>query len=608
MCLLRRAGRLVTPAPRWRLSLTLLLTLASPSVARARDEGILELHADVTVHADASVTVDDTVLVWVTGQRIKHGFSWELATHYRDRLGDRHAVALDVVQVTRDGEPERVAVEELGDGQRLRVGSPAVWLEPGTHVYVISYRTERQIGFLADHDQLYAPIVSDRRELAITQAAVVVHPPEGVARGIAQLSGFVLGRGRGGDGASDRSGAPALAGERRGLDAVLTVTRPLAVDQGLAILATWPKGAVREPPVAQRLSEAAGENRGLVFAALALLAQAGFFLSGNRASARPPLASSPPAAVVAGAPPDGLSPAALRYVVQRRVDGTALAAGLLGLAGAGRLSLTRGRDDVFVIARGAAGGSAAAEEAALTEGLFRGGETLRLEAETAGAWSAARRALRAALRAQLGDRYWTRDRRFSAPGLTLSVVAALALIAGARAWGAGLGTALAVTALLVSSVAVVGALTGSARAWGRAARRDYAPEATKRALARSLIALLLLAAWLSGLVWLALNVTVAAALLVAASGLLDYGLLRLPPVATPAGRAVIDGALAYRASLAAPPAAGAAVTIGQGVPGGAGVVAAGPRLAYAVALDATDAARDAPALAFALAVESLLRR
>src|SRR2546430_6396323 len=45
--------------------------------------------------------------------------------------------------------------ERLANGERIRIGSADVMLSPGRHVYEITYRTSRQLGFFSDHDELY---------------------------------------------------------------------------------------------------------------------------------------------------------------------------------------------------------------------------------------------------------------------------------------------------------------------------------------------------------------------------------------------------------------------------------------------------------------------
>jgi hypothetical protein len=56
-----------------------------------------------------------------------------------------------------------------------------VFLERGTHVYEITYRTTRQLGFFDDFDELYWNATGNGWTFAIDRAAAIVHLPQGAA-------------------------------------------------------------------------------------------------------------------------------------------------------------------------------------------------------------------------------------------------------------------------------------------------------------------------------------------------------------------------------------------------------------------------------------------
>ena len=89
------------------------------------------------------------------GVNIQRGIFRDFPTDYRDRLGNHYVVSFDVLGITRDGVSERWSSERLSNGVRITIGDENVLLPPGDYSYLIRYRTDRQIGFFDDHDELY---------------------------------------------------------------------------------------------------------------------------------------------------------------------------------------------------------------------------------------------------------------------------------------------------------------------------------------------------------------------------------------------------------------------------------------------------------------------
>lgn len=161
----RRTGRLA-----WLIA---VLAMA-PAVASER---IVEFRSEMTVHADASMSVAETIVVIAAGQLIRRGIYRDFPTDYHDRLGNRYRVAFEVQGVTRNGEPEPFHAERHGNGVRLYIGRPNVLVEHGRQVYVIRYRTDRQLGHFDTHDELYWNVTGNGWDLPIEQASAVVHLP-----------------------------------------------------------------------------------------------------------------------------------------------------------------------------------------------------------------------------------------------------------------------------------------------------------------------------------------------------------------------------------------------------------------------------------------------
>jgi hypothetical protein len=147
-------------------------------------------------------------------------------------------------------------------------------------------------------------------------------------------------------------------------------------------------------------------------------------------------------------PPEGISPALMRYLVaRRRVDDRTVAATLVRMAHCGALIIQE-REGLYKIQRNSQGAhGCAAHEAAFVARLFAGGDVLVLGTRaTRRALRAARKVLRANLRAERAALVEANTRHLR-PGLALSCAgAAIALAVVSLSDQAAYGYALFVTA------------------------------------------------------------------------------------------------------------------------------------------------------------------
>ena len=126
--------------------------------------------------------------------------------------------------------------------------------------------------------------------------------------------------------------------------AVFETTRPLGRQQGLTIVVAWPKGYVAAPGELARLGYFLRDNRPLAYCALGLIALLGYYVFvWNR------LGRDPPRGVVIPRyrPPEGESPASMRYLLEMGYDNRCLVAGILSLAVKGYLVIEQDAGGLF---------------------------------------------------------------------------------------------------------------------------------------------------------------------------------------------------------------------------------------------------------------------
>src|SRR3954470_19551992 len=229
-------------------------------------ERVLDFHSDIRVAADGALTVTEVIVVQAEGSQIRRGILRDFPTDYRDRRGARIVVPFEVLRVTRNGEPERYALERLDNGTRVRIGDANVLLRQGRHTYEIRYRTARQIGFFDDHDELYWNVNGNGWTFPFDSISAEVTLPTAVPA--AQLkaeayTGPVGAQGRSYQ-AFTQDGAAAFRS-----------TQPFQPHEGMTIVLAFPKGVVARATALQRarwfLAANGGVLVGLAGACLLLL-------------------------------------------------------------------------------------------------------------------------------------------------------------------------------------------------------------------------------------------------------------------------------------------------------------------------------------------------
>ena len=126
----------------------LLVALATVVPCASAVERIVDFASDVTVRADGSLLVAETISVQVDGNRIKRGIYRDFPTRYDNHRGARVVVPFEVLDVQRDGQPEHYSIEQLANGVRVRIGRAEHLLTPGRYAY---NPTTRQITWLTGY-------------------------------------------------------------------------------------------------------------------------------------------------------------------------------------------------------------------------------------------------------------------------------------------------------------------------------------------------------------------------------------------------------------------------------------------------------------------------
>ena len=391
------------------LLLAFLVLIAGARGAVA-EERINDFASHVTIEGDASVTVRETIAVTAEGNQIRRGIYRDIPTIYTDRNGIRTRIALDVLKVTRNGREESYAIEWLSNGIRIRIGDADRFLDYGQHVYGITYRATRLIGYFPDYDEFYWNVTGDGWNFVIDRASITVDLPP--AARIRQSAGYT--------GPAGADGQDYMITSDSGARFAAQTTSPLPPGHGLTIATAWQKGIVAQPDAAQELRWWLSDNAGLfTLGATVLLAGLYYLWAWNKVGRDPPKGTIIPLF----APPPGLGPAGARYAYRGGFDDRCYAAGLVGLAVDGHLKILE-EDGDFAIERQEGGKPLAAPaQQALAGSLAR--DRLELKQSNHVAVSAMRSALKNALTKQFEGSHFLRNLSWFAKGAAISIAGLL---------------------------------------------------------------------------------------------------------------------------------------------------------------------------------------
>jgi uncharacterized membrane protein YgcG len=306
------------------LAAALLVLCIGPAFA---EERITDYSSDITVAQTGALTVTETISVIAEGDEIRHGIFREFPTIYKDKTGRTVHVGFDVLGATRDGHAEPYSVDSIDSGERVKIGNPDVLVESGPHIYTLTYTTDRQIGFFADHDELYWNATGNFWDFPIDHAEATIKLPAGAT---IKQSAFYTGVA--GSTASDASA------EQAGDHTIkFATTHSLGMKEGLTVAVGFSKGAVLPPTKAELREQFIRDNAGAVVAIAGVVILLIYFLVAWWTHGRDPRRGT---VIPLFAPPKDFSPAAVRFVHRMAYDRKSYSASLVDMAVKGYLKIS----------------------------------------------------------------------------------------------------------------------------------------------------------------------------------------------------------------------------------------------------------------------------
>jgi len=348
------------------------------------DERILDFHSDIRIMKDGWIEVTETIQVRAEGNRIRRGIYRDFPTEYRDQLGNDYVVGFEPLSVLRNNAPEDFHTQNIRDGQRIYFGSSRRFLRTGEHTYIFRYRASRMLGFFESHDELYWNVTGVEWAFPIDAASATVQFGFDVSANDITAEAYT-----GSYGLTSQNYTSSIDPSGH---VYFQTSRQLQALNGLTVVVGWPKGIVAEPTDMQKIGWLLKDNFGLLVALAGFALLLGYYIPVWLRFGRDPEEG---VLVTRYEPPDGFSPASLRYIRQMYYDDKVMTAAVVNLAVKGylRIDVEEGSDgflgigkeeDKYSLLKTNPGKSAvpmAAGEQELYDGLFRSGKVIVLEHE-----------------------------------------------------------------------------------------------------------------------------------------------------------------------------------------------------------------------------------
>ena len=391
------------------ITLCLLITLSATLVFA--DERILSFHSNIKINSDGSLFVEENIQVRAEGIEIKRGIYRDFPTKYKDRYGNRHVVDFSLLSVTRDGKPESYHTKNITDGVRIYIGQTDVFLAPGVYKYTILYKTDRQLGFFQEHDELYWNVTGNFWSFPIDRASVIVQLPEGAQRKIKLIDAFT--------GPLGAKGKDFKVNYDSNSYPVFETTRALSRGEGLTIVVGWQKGFVAPPSPKAKVQHFVSDNREIFISFFGLCLISGYYLlSWLRVGKDPekdvifPLYE----------PPAGYSPASMRYIYKMGYDDKSFASALINMAVKGAVTFrAKGHGGIDkVLKTGKNITYLAPDEKSIYDALFSGGDSITFETSNSSTIRKAIKNLKTKLQTTYEKIYFFTNRGYFITGLISS--------------------------------------------------------------------------------------------------------------------------------------------------------------------------------------------
>ncbi|SIT00507.1 DUF2207 domain-containing protein [Neptunomonas antarctica] len=290
------------------------------------EERILDYNTHIQVKADGELLITESIKVNAEHAVIRRGIYRDIPTVYTLANHQTQHVGFEIISILRDGQSEPFHTEKRQNGTRIYIGDSEKYVSKGEHSYQIFYRTNRQIQFLDQRDELYFNAIGHGFSFPIDNASTTISLPSSAY--IKEYKAFT--------GAQGSTASHVDTYQSLPFEVEFKTSRPLNSREGMTVLLAWNKGVVSPPSDFQHIEWGMQDYRETIYAAISTLIVFVYLLIAWFVVGRDPKGST---IIPLFTPPEGLSPAACQFIKDRRFKPSAFTGALVNLAVKGFLTI-----------------------------------------------------------------------------------------------------------------------------------------------------------------------------------------------------------------------------------------------------------------------------
>jgi len=401
-----------------------ILFISQHTIAQYENvERIISFESEITINEDASMVVEEKIIVFADGQKIRRGIYRDFPTRYKDEYGNNIVIKFEVLEVSRDGNSESYHTENLSNGVRVYCGSSDFFLPPGEYTYLITYKTDRQIGYFDNFDELYWNVTGNGWDFLIEKVTATVNLPAPVSGDDLRLYGYT--------GYSGFKGGNYQYSILSSDKVFFQTTSVLNPREGLTIVVQLPNGLVYQPTQSDKLRYFFQDNIQSVIGLIGILALIFYYLIIWWRVGKDPARGL---IIPLYEPPHHLSAAAIRFISRMGYDNKIFTTAIVSLAVKGYLRIEEdGKDYRLVKVNGSQKPLLNDEQAVLDKlGFSQKGnkQILKLEQKNHSILQGAIKALKNSLKNSYEKNYFITNKKFFFIGIAASLFILIISIIG----------------------------------------------------------------------------------------------------------------------------------------------------------------------------------
>ena len=384
------------------------------SVQYEHIERIISFDSEITINEDASMIVLEKIQVYADGNKIRRGITRDFPTKYKDDYGNNVNVRFDILEVLRDGNTESYHTENLSNGIRIYLGRSDYYLPVGEYTYTIKYKTDRQIGYFDNFDELYWNVTGNGWDFLIEKATATINLPALVSRDKLKLFGYT-----GFQGIRGKDFNAEIINSRQ---VKFSSTSSLNPKEGLTIGVQFPKGLIFEPTQSDRLRYFIQDNMQVVFGLIGIIVLFFYYVIIWWRVGKDP---SKGLIIPLYEPPKNMSPAAVRFIMEMGYDDKIFTSTIVSLAVKRYLLIEEDGKD-YILVKNISDAPLTIDEKAVIDKLSfknnNGRQILELEQKNHAILQKAIKGLKNSLKNSFEKTYFLTNRKYFIMGIVVSVI------------------------------------------------------------------------------------------------------------------------------------------------------------------------------------------